>query len=69
LNPGARQINSLDQSSKNEVQKGQILRPTLNSALKRGALFYTQKDPFDSPDTLDYASVVSLAAIWSQEGF
>ena len=31
---------------------------TLSAGLKRGGLFYMQKDLFDSPDTLDYASVV-----------
>jgi hypothetical protein len=43
---------TLDQSTKYRVQK---TNPEMN--LKRGGLFYTQKDPFDSPNTLDYASV------------
>ncbi len=37
--------------------------------LQRGWSFYTQKDVFDSPDTLDYASACSLSANRSQEGF
>jgi hypothetical protein len=43
---------TLDQSTKYKVQK---TNPEMN--LKRGGLFYTQKDPFDSLNTLDYASV------------
>jgi glucokinase len=52
-----------------KAQSTKFKKANPRSNLKRGGLFYTQKQVFDSPTTLDYASAWSRSADYLQEGF
>jgi hypothetical protein len=62
-------VNPSRERAQRKAQSTKFKKANPETNLKRGALFYTQKDVFDSPSTLDYASASFTRANQLQEGF
>jgi hypothetical protein len=61
-------VNRPGERAKLKAQSTKFKKTNPETNLNRGGLFYTQKELFDSPTTLDYASPVrNVIQAW--EGF